>query len=158
MHSNEWTYYNWSRCSWNSPKDFWKKKGQKLKLFWNKIQCTKEHWTLVSWNGHVCWSRHVISTSQDRLLSFNSNIMICPMCNTSVVSNTSKHDQLQNPLKSTNGAKGVFIRGVYYILKKGEPCYIWKVCFQNLLHPLLHVTHLQLRSQQRSHFSTQNVL
>ena len=30
--------------------------------------------------------------------------------------------------------------------------------FQNLLHPLLHVTHLQIMSQQRSQFSTQNLL
>ena len=31
---------------------------------------------------------------------------------------------------------------------------IWRAYFQNLLHPLLHATHLQLRSQ----FSTQNLL
>ena len=31
-------------------------------------------------------------------------------------------------------------------------CYIWRADFQNLLHPLLHVTHLQLRSQQKSQF------
>ena len=36
--------------------------------------------------------------------------------------------------------------------------YIWRADFQNRLHPLLHVTHLQLRSQQRSQFSTQNLL
>ena len=34
----------------------------------------------------------------------------------------------------------------------------WRARFQNLLHPLVHVTHLQLRSQQRSQFSTQNLL
>ena len=36
--------------------------------------------------------------------------------------------------------------------------YIWRADFQNLLHPLLLVTHLQLRSQQKSQFSTQNLL
>ena len=36
--------------------------------------------------------------------------------------------------------------------------YLWRADFQNLLHSLLHVTHLQLRSQQRSQFSTQNLL
>ena len=35
---------------------------------------------------------------------------------------------------------------------------IWRACFQNLLHSLLHATHLQLRSLQRSPFSTQNWL
>ena len=35
---------------------------------------------------------------------------------------------------------------------------IWRADFQNLIHPLLHVTHLKLRSQQRSQFSTQNWL
>ena len=36
--------------------------------------------------------------------------------------------------------------------------YIWRARFQNLLHPLLHISHLQLRSQQKSQFSTQNLL
>ena len=36
--------------------------------------------------------------------------------------------------------------------------YKWRADFQNLLHPLLYVTHLQLRSQQKSQFSTQNLL
>ena len=36
--------------------------------------------------------------------------------------------------------------------------HIWRADFQNLLHPLLHVTHLQIRSQQRSQFSTQKLL
>ena len=35
---------------------------------------------------------------------------------------------------------------------------IWRADFQNLLHPLLHVTHLQLRSQQKKSYSTQNLL
>ena len=35
---------------------------------------------------------------------------------------------------------------------------IWRADFQNLLHLLLHVTHLQIRSQQRSQFSTQTLL
>ena len=35
---------------------------------------------------------------------------------------------------------------------------IWRADFQNLLHPLLHVTHLQLRSQQKCPFSTQKLL
>ena len=34
----------------------------------------------------------------------------------------------------------------------------WRADFQNLLHSLLHVTHLQIMSQQRSQFSTQNLL
>ena len=34
---------------------------------------------------------------------------------------------------------------------------IWRADFQNLLHLLLHVTHLQLKSQQKSQFSTQNL-
>ena len=36
--------------------------------------------------------------------------------------------------------------------------YIWRADFQNRLHPLLYVTHLQLRSQQKSQFSTKNLL
>ena len=35
---------------------------------------------------------------------------------------------------------------------------IWRADFQNLLHPLLQVTHLQILSQQRSQFSIQNLL
>ena len=35
-----------------------------------------------------------------------------------------------------------------------QPCN-WRADFQNLLHPLLHVIHLQLRSQQKNPFSAQ---
>ena len=48
-----------------------------------------------------------------------------------------------------------------YLLFLGVSCaifYIWRADFQNLLHSLLHATHLQLWSQQKSQFSTKNLL
>ena len=50
------------------------------------------------------------------------------------------------------------ISGWLLVVRRPTMLYIWRADFQNLLHPLLHVTHLQLRSQQKSQFSTQNLL